>query len=436
MSTTPSPPASPRTLAQWLEYQQRTHPQPIALGLDRVEAVARRLGATRPAPIVITVGGTNGKGSTVAFIEAIARAAGHRVGAFTSPHLLRYNERVRIEGREVDDDTLCAAFARIEHARGETPLTYFEFGTLAALDIFTREGVDVAVLEVGLGGRLDAVNLVDADAAVVTTVDLDHQEYLGRDREMIGREKAGIFRPGRPAVIGEARPPESLLEAARGQGALLARAGETFFAQREGDGWSWRHVDGTHHRLPLPRLRAPAQIANAAAAIAVMHALRDRLPVPNSALSAGVLAAAPDGRLQCIAQAPEVWLDVGHNPQAAREIAAWLIEAPRARTVAVFAALGDKDIPGIVAPLAPWIAHWRVFGLQSYSPRGIDAAETRQRVLAAVPEARVDACDSYAQALTLARADAGREGRVLVFGSFFTVACALNDWRNESSTGA
>ena len=201
----------PQTLDQWLDRQLRSHPREIELGLDRVRSVWQRLGAPAPASIVITVGGTNGKGSTVAFLESILRAGGHRVGAFTSPHLLRYNERIRVQGADASDSMLVAVFDRIEHARGETPLTYFEFGTLAALLIFAESSLDIAILEVGLGGRLDAVNIIDADAAIVTTIDLDHQDWLGHDREVIGREKAGIFRNGRPAIIGEPDPPQALI---------------------------------------------------------------------------------------------------------------------------------------------------------------------------------------------------------------------------------
>ena len=215
----------PQTLDQWLDWQLRAHPREIELGLDRVRTVWQRLGAPAPARIVITVGGTNGKGSTVAFLESILRADGHRVGAFTSPHLLRYNERVRVQGADASEQMLIAAFDRIEQVRGDTPLTYFEFGTLAALLIFTESSLDVAVLEVGLGGRLDAVNIIDADASIVTTVDLDHQDWLGCDREAIGREKAGIFRAERPAIIGELDPPHALIDEAQRLGARLGCIG-------------------------------------------------------------------------------------------------------------------------------------------------------------------------------------------------------------------
>src|SRR5579859_454571 len=263
-----------RTLDEWLSYQERVNVRSIELGLDRVRAVWQRMGAQPPARRVITVGGTNGKGSTVAMLEAMLTAGGQRVGCYTSPHLLRYNERIRIEGREAGDEALVASFERIEAARGEIPLTYFEFGTLAALDLFARAGLDVAVLEVGLGGRLDAVNIIDADVAVVTTVDLDHMDWLGPDRDRIGVEKAGIARAGRPVIVGEADPPLGLLQALERIGARVERAGVDFSVQREATGWRWAHRDGTAWALPDPALAAPVQYANAAASVAALHALQ------------------------------------------------------------------------------------------------------------------------------------------------------------------
>ena len=256
-------------LQQWLAYIERQHPRTIELGLERVREVATRLGLERPAAQVVSVAGTNGKGSTVAFIEAIARAGGWKVGAYTSPHLLRYNERVRIDGREASDEALAGAFAAVEAARGSTPLTYFEFGTLAALWLFQRAGLDLAVLEVGLGGRLDAVNLVDADVAVITTVDIDHTDWLGSDRESIGAEKAGIARPWKPLVLGEVDSPSSVLRHAYAIGANALRLGSDFFHEPVDEGhWRWREV-GAELLLPNPQLAAPVQRANAATAIAI-----------------------------------------------------------------------------------------------------------------------------------------------------------------------
>ncbi len=319
--------AMPQTLAEWLEYIERQHPKTIDMGLDRVREVAARMRLKRPAKKVITVGGTNGKGSTVAFIEAIARAAGWKVGAYTSPHLLAYNERVRIEGADAGDADLVAAFEAVEAARGDTLLTYFEYGTLAALWLFERSQLDLAILEVGLGGRLDATNLVDPDVAVITTVDLDHQDWLGGDRELIGFEKAGIARAWKPLVLGEDDPPASVLRHAYAIGASAIRAGCDFFFQPTDAGhWRWREV-GYAVELPLPKLAAPAQMRNAATAIAALRALGKKLP--SAVIAEGVANANVAGRLQRFErEGVEIVVDVGHNPQAARELAAWLAAAP------------------------------------------------------------------------------------------------------------
>jgi dihydrofolate synthase/folylpolyglutamate synthase len=423
------------SLTEWLEYQQRQHPRAIALGLERVGAVAQRLGLARPAPVVISVAGTNGKGSTVAFLEAILRAAGLRVGAYTSPHLLRYNERLRIDGADIDDGALVEAFDRIEAARGDTPLTYFEYGTLAALSICAARNLDVALLEVGLGGRLDAVNLVDADAAIVTTVDLDHLEWLGEDRAAIAREKAGIFRAGRPAIIAEADPPPALRAEAQRIGAReVARGSDFGFEIDAGSaGWHWWHRDGTRLALPDPALQAPSQRANVAAAIAALHALRDSLAVSPEAIARGVSDARAAGRLQRLADSPAVWVDVGHNPQAARELAAWLRALPGpGRTRAVFAALGDKDIAGIVAALRDQVAAWHLAPLDHATPRGLPTLDLRLRM--ALPDtAEVHEHEDVAAALAAAVAMAAPRDRVLVFGSFHTAAAAL-EWHGTAAT--
>nr|WP_147652145.1 bifunctional tetrahydrofolate synthase/dihydrofolate synthase [Vulcaniibacterium gelatinicum] len=419
-----------RSLADWLAWIERQHPKAIALGLERVREVAARMGLRRPARKVITVGGTNGKGSTVAFIEAIARAAGWKVGAYTSPHLLRYNERVRVDGVEATDEALAAAFAAVEAARADTPLTYFEYGTLAALWLFQRAGLDLAVLEVGLGGRLDAVNLVDPDVAVITTVDLDHQDWLGPDRETIGQEKAGIARPWKPLVLGEDDPPASVLRHAYAIGASAVRARcDFFFEPVDAQHWRWREV-GFSVELPMPRLAAPVQLRNAATAIAALRALGR--PLPKAALAEGVAAAMVPGRLQRIERDGVAWLlDVGHNPQAARALADWLRASPHAgRTWAVYAALADKDAAGVVAELAHEVDAWCIAGLEQAGPRGepVDAFAERLAGTAAATAVR---CDTVAEALAAVRAEARAGDRVLVFGSFHTVAAAqavLGSW--------
>ena len=412
------------SLAAWLERIERQHPKSIELGLDRVRAVAQRMGLQRPAARVITVAGTNGKGSTVAFVEAIARAAGWRVGAYTSPHLLAYNERVRIDGRDADDAVLVAGFEAVDAARADTPLTYFEYGTLCALWLFQRARLDLAVLEVGLGGRLDAVNLVDADVAVVTTVDLDHMDWLGADRESIGFEKAGIARPSKPLVLGEDDPPSRVLGHAYAIGAPAIRANcDFFFEPIDADSWRWREL-GYAVELPRPRLAAPAQLRNAATAIAALRALGR--PLPQVAIATGIATAQLPGRLQRFDRnGVAIVVDVAHNPQAARELAAWLRQAPIAgRTWAVFAALGDKDLTGVVAAVADDFDRWWLAGLEDAGARGLAVDAFAQRLsgtAAAVGEPHPD----VAAALQAALAQASAGDRIVVFGSFHTAAAAL-----------
>jgi dihydrofolate synthase/folylpolyglutamate synthase len=428
---------SAQTLAGWLDYQQRIHPRAIELGLDRVREVWRRMGAPAPAPIVITVGGTNGKGSTVAFLEAMLTAAGKRVGCYTSPHLLRYNERIRVAGTDVDDAGLIDAFERIEAARGtasieSVALTYFEFGTLAALWIFAQSKLDVAILEVGLGGRLDAVNIIDADAAIVVTVDLDHQDWLGNAIDGIGREKAGVFRKDRPAIVGMREPPRGLLDAATQIGAQVLRAGKDFRVVPQIDGWRWECSDTTA-MLPEPELAAPCQIDNAAAAIMALHSLRGRLGWDTSAIARGVREARIPARLQRLQKnhAPDLVVDVGHNPQAARVLAQWLAaHPPRGRNIAVFGALSDKDVGGTVAPLVAQITRWHLCGLDSDSPRGLSAVQLRERMPAATTLEYTDVDAALDAAFEQATAD----DRILAFGSFFVAAPAL-EWARRTGFG-
>ncbi|KZC29750.1 bifunctional tetrahydrofolate synthase/dihydrofolate synthase [Rhodanobacter denitrificans] len=417
-----------RTLAEWLAYQERVNVHSIELGLDRVREVWRRMGAPAPAKRVITVGGTNGKGSTVALLEAMLRAADLRVGAFTSPHLLEYNERVRIDGVDADDAALVASFERIEAVRGSVPLTYFEFGALAALDLFARAVVDVAVLEVGLGGRLDAVNIVDADVAVITTVDLDHMEWLGPDRDSIGREKAGIARAGRPAIVGELDPPAGLLDALAERGARVERAGIDFSVERHQDGWRWLHRDGSAMELPDPALAAPVQYANAAAAIAALHVLGLGALTPSAffaAVSAGLHEVRVQARLQSIGGEPPLVVDVGHNPQAARALAEWLDTQPPARVHAVYGALADKDVAGVIGALGTRIGHWHLAGLDQATPRGMPVATLAAILQQVLPQASYGVHADVPAALAAARAAAQPGERILAFGSFFVASAVL-----------
>ncbi|OOG58243.1 bifunctional tetrahydrofolate synthase/dihydrofolate synthase [Rhodanobacter sp. B05] len=422
-----------RNLAEWLAYQERVNVHSIELGLDRVREVWQRMGAPRPAPRVVTVAGTNGKGSTVALLEAMFTAAGLRTGAFTSPHLLTYNERIRIDGTLAADAALIAAFERIEAARGAAlddavPLTYFEFGTLAALDLFARAGVEVAVLEVGLGGRLDAVNIIDADVAVITTVDLDHMEWLGPDRDSIGREKAGIARRGRPAILGEPDPPAGLLAALAECGAQVERAGSDFSVERHQDGWRWRHRDGTAMELPDPPLAAPVQFANAAVAIAALHVLGGGALAPSAlfaAASAGLHEVRIAARLQTLGGEPPLVVDVGHNPQAARALAEWLDTQPPGGVHAVYGALADKDVAGVIAALGTRIEHWHLAGLDQATPRGLAVTALAATLRETLPQARFDVHADVPAALAAARQAAPPGGRILAFGSFFVASAVI-----------
>lgn len=418
-------PASVRNLHSWLEYQQSVHPKEIALGLERIKLVAARMVLPKPAPVTITVAGTNGKGSTVALLEAILIQAGYRVGSYTSPHLLRYNERVKLGGEAVHDAMLIDAFGRIESNRQAVPLTYFEYGTLAAFDIFARQAVDVAILEVGMGGRFDAVNWVEADVAVITTVDLDHQAYLGDDREQIGFEKAGILRPEQHVVLGERAPPDSVLQVAARLQVRLQRLGRDFSVERTATGCQWRHSQGTTFDLPLPPLAAPAQLDNLASAVAALHALSERLPVSAQAMCAGVASVRIPGRLQRMATGPEMFVDVGHNPQAARELALWLDAQPQAKKALVFSILKDKDLRGVAQSLAGRAQAWFVLGLVDETERGGTAEAIATQIALVDEAARVLAVRDMKSAIAAARNDVGRDGLVLIFGSFYLVARAL-----------
>jgi dihydrofolate synthase / folylpolyglutamate synthase len=414
----------PSTLAEWLAYLETLHPKAIALGLDRVESVAARLDVA-PACPVITVAGTNGKGSTCALLEQMLLADSYRVAMYTSPHLLRYNERVRIDGSEAGDESLLESFAAVEAARADTPLTYFEFGTLAALWLFARAGVDVLVLEVGLGGRLDAVNVIDAAVAVVTTVAIDHVDYLGPTREHIGREKAGIFRAGAFAICGDRHPPASLLAHASEIGARLLRIGVDYdFTAHEGQ-WSYRGPGGARHGLPMPALRGAYQLSNAATALAALDAARDTLAVSMGAVREGLVSVELAGRLQVLPGRPVTVLDVAHNPHAAAALADSLASMGyHPRTFAVFGIMSDKDIDGVIAALLPRIDCWYVADLPP--PRGAAALDLRTRLeRAGVAASSIRTFADPASAYRASREAVAEADRIVVFGSFLTVAAAL-----------
>ena len=417
-----------RTLAEWLELQDAVHPRTIDLGLERVARVARTLGVDAPAFRVITVGGTNGKGSVAAHAEALLGAAGVRAGLFTSPHLIRYNERIRVAGAEVDDAELIGAFEQIEAARGATTLTFFEYNTLAALLIFARRGVGTAVLEVGLGGRLDATNLVAADVAVLASVGFDHRDWLGDTLEAIGTEKAGIFRAGRPAVLGTADMPASVYAAIAALGARALVAGRDFSWTVSRVRWSYQGPGLAFADLAPSQLPGSIQYRNAATALTAVAALARAAPLPRAldaaTVNAALAAVRLPGRLQVVPGPVEWILDIAHNEPAARVLAAHLEERPLlpgARTLAVVGVLADKDASGIGAALAPLIDEWIVCALPG--ARGGSAAQLAQR-LAVAPQ-RLQLADSVERGCEIARAGARPGDRVVVFGSFHTVGPAL-----------
>ncbi|MFM7434212.1 MAG: bifunctional tetrahydrofolate synthase/dihydrofolate synthase [Gammaproteobacteria bacterium] len=426
-------------LADWLAHQEAQHPKAIELGLDRVRAVALRLGLLPWSIPSVIVGGTNGKGSTVAFLTALAREAGLKVGTYTSPHLQRYNERVEINGEPVADAPLTRAFERIEAARGEISLTFFEYGTLAAFFVFAEQAVDAAVIEVGLGGRLDATNIIDADVAVLCSVGLDHQDWLGPTVEEIGREKSGIFRAGRPVILGSATMPNSVGEATRRLGAIVQALDQDFrVVAGDASSWSWQAAESSHGPLPPPSLLGPMQRRNAAAAIAaflqwlrVRPELASHLPtheIQTTMIAAALQRARLRGRVQRVAPAspadPEWILDVAHNEDSSRVLAEALRSLPPARrTLGVVGILADKDADMIGRQLAPVIDEWVLCALDG--SRGCSAEQLRRRLPAQCRS--VALAPDVPHGCAAARALAGAGDRIVVFGSFHVVGPAL-DW--------
>lgn len=425
----------PEALDQWLAHLEALHPRGVAgieLGLERVALVANRLGQQATVP-VITVGGTNGKGSTCAMLERMLASAGYRVGLYTSPHLLTYNERVRVGGHAMDAEQLCQSFSRVEAARKSIPLTYFEFGTLAAWECFVAAGVDAIVLEVGLGGRLDAVNIYASDCAIVTSVDIDHTDFLGNTREAIGFEKAGIFRSGKTAICADADPPQTLVDHAGAIGADLRLIGRDFGYERQGGQWQfWTTKGGSvayRCQFDYPAMRGNAQLRNASAALAALETLQNCLPVALEDVRRGLLEADLPGRFQIVNGPPMVILDVAHNPQAASVLSENLRSLNchgriHPSTWAVFGMLRDKDVAAVAKVLAEHVTEWLPCSLSG--SRASTAAELRA-ILAGAGIGTSQAFDSPLAAFQHARERAGDDDRIVVFGSFQTVAEILRE---------
>ena len=444
-ATLPDVSSAPRTLDEWLAHCERLHPVGIDLTLDRVSEVWRRTGVVlgtpvgaesedRAAPVVFTVAGTNGKGSTCAMLEGILLKAGFRVGVYGSPHLVHFEERCRILGELVKADDLVPHFAAIEAARGETSLTYFEFTTLAILRLLASSELDAVILEVGLGGRLDAVNVIDTDCAIITSIDLDHMDYLGPDRETIGREKAGIMRAGRPVVVSDPQPPQSVIDHAQQLGADLWLFGRDHNYAGDRQQWSWGGRGKCFNSMAYPALRGANQLLNASGVLAALEALRHRLPVSAQAVRTGLATVELPGRFQIIPGQPTLILDVAHNPHAAATLAANLDQMGFfPRTHVVWGAMADKDLTGMVTRLRPLVDAWYCCDLPT--DRAAKAVQLQQaieadvlaRPLLTAPKATVTTHADPMAALTAALAAADPTDRIVVFGSFYTVGGVLHE---------
>ncbi|NRF70808.1 bifunctional tetrahydrofolate synthase/dihydrofolate synthase [Aquincola sp. S2] len=420
----------PRSLEDWLAHCERLHPKTIDMTLDRVVALRDRLGLQFTVPVV-SVAGTNGKGSTCAMLESIALQAGYRVGLYIKPHLVHFEERCRINGAMCSAESLLPHFEAVEAARIELglTLTYFEFTTLVILRALSLAALDFVILEVGMGGRLDAVNAIDADCAVITSIALDHTEFLGPDRESIGREKAGIVRPGRPVVISDPQPPASIAAQAQALGADLWQIGRDFNFQGDQQQWSWSGRGRRWNALAYPALRGANQLLNASGALAAFEAIRERLPITAQAVRSGLALVELPGRFQIVPGQPTLVLDVAHNPQSVAALALNLDQMGfYPRTHAVFGAMRDKDIAGLLKHVAPLIDHWHLSDLPL--PRAASAAELAAAVRAVLPAGRdvpVTEHTNPADALRNAAAAADPADRIVVFGSFYTVGGVLKD---------
>ena len=411
-------------LNEWLEWQEELHFTAIELGLDRCTAVAENMGLLNPDFTVISVSGTNGKGSSVTMIDSILANSGYKTGCYTSPHLIRYNERVKLGGIEVTDEMLCESFSRIDHARGDISLTYFEFGTLAALDIFHHANIDVALLEVGLGGRLDAVNCIDADVALITSIDLDHMQWLGMDRESIAREKAGIFRENRPAICSDPHPPETVLGYAKEIGATLYIPGRDFNYHLSDDNWSWQWNSVAYENLPRPGQYNSCQIQNAAGVLMVLNTLKSILPVNAGAIEKGLKNFSLAGRFQMLSEGTQTILDVAHNNQSAKMLVHNLKQFPSSgKTHIIIGMLKDKDRNSVLGELIEIADYWHTVTISN--PRGSDSETIKNELLELGANVPISENDTVADAFHKIEAETGIHDRIVVTGSFLTVGEAM-----------
>jgi dihydrofolate synthase/folylpolyglutamate synthase len=418
------------SLKGWLDWQESLHPLAIDLGLERAAQVFQALNPDCLKPPTITVAGTNGKGSCIAYLEAIYRAQGYRVGAYSSPHILKYNERIKIDGKPVSDELICEAFERIEAVRGNTSLSYFEFGTLAALDIFWRSGLDIQLLEVGLGGRLDAVNIVDPDVALITSIGIDHVDWLGATREAIGQEKAGIFRAKTPAIVGDCNPPASLLKNAIDKNALLHCIDKDFGFKKQTTTWDWFAGDRHIRQLPEPGLKGEHQYRNASAVILAVEILAKNLPVSDRSIRVGLKNTHLLGRFQLINDKIPVLLDVGHNPEAVKTLVDYLNKTfPGKRIHAIFSMMKDKDIASVINIMSPVVYDW--FFAPLANPRAATES-VMQEIFSQNPVTKVSfGFTCFAQAYDAAKNQALEDDLLLVFGSFFLVSDCLNEFEKR-----
>jgi dihydrofolate synthase/folylpolyglutamate synthase len=418
------------TLSDWLAYCERLHPKTIDMGLERTRTVAQRMGLKMPCP-VITVAGTNGKGSTCAMLESILSQAGYKTGVYTSPHLVHFEERLRLQGQPVKADALLPSFERVERARVQTPeisLSYFEYTTLAILDAIAHANVEVAILEVGLGGRLDAVNIIDTDCAVITSIDLDHMELLGPDRESIGREKAGIMRTGKPVIVSDPIPPQTVLDHATEIGADLWRFGHDFNYSGDKQQWGWAGRGRRYAGLAYPALRGANQLVNASGVLAALTALREQLPVTAQAVRNGLAFVDLPGRFQIVPGQPTLVLDVAHNPHSVAALTANLDAMGFFPTThAVFGAMADKDLPPMLRRLLPLIDRWYFTDLPTPRAASAQALQATWQALNTRAEAQSSTHADPMAALRAALAAADPADRIVVFGSFYTVGGVLQE---------